>query len=87
MYKFGIESRTHSIYTLLAQLAKICNVDMAQYENHAKLLDKHYTPPRYPNLHPGIELPAHKLYVKEDAESCLKAAKNILNMVKELLEK
>ncbi|MCD6513668.1 MAG: HEPN domain-containing protein [Candidatus Odinarchaeota archaeon] len=87
LYKRGMESRTHSIHTLLVQITKTYNVDISQYENQAKLLDKHYTPPRYPNLHPGIELPAHKLYVKEDAELCLKAAKSILNMARELLKK
>ncbi len=54
-------------------------------EWQAKLLDRRYNPPRCPNLHPGIELAAHELYGKEDAEKCLDAARSVTEFVKKLL--
>ncbi len=52
----------------------------------AKLLGKHYSPPRYPSLHSGIEAAAHELYTRRDAEACASSATKILNSVKELLK-
>ena len=74
------------MYSLLLRVGQEYEEDIAYLEGYAKFLDKHYTPPRYPNLHPGIELPAHKLYVTEDAEKCLEAARTVMNFVKKLLK-
>ena len=86
LYKKGVEARGHSAYSLLLRVGQEYEEDIAYLEGYAKFLDKHYTPPRYPNLHPGIELPAHKLYVTEDAEKCLEAARTVMNFVKRLLK-
>lgn len=86
LYKRGIEARGHSVYSLLLEVGREYGETIIHLENYAKLLDKHYTPPRYPNLHPGIDLPAYQLYVMEDAEKCLEAAKAVINFVKKLLE-
>lgn len=85
LYKKGIEVRGHSVYVLLMEVSKSYKIDVSSYIDDAILLDKHYTPPRYPNLHPGMDLLAHKLYTKEDAERCLSTAMNVINLAKKLL--
>ncbi|MEM1513055.1 MAG: HEPN domain-containing protein [Candidatus Jordarchaeales archaeon] len=84
LYRKGVEARSHSVYALLLRTGKTYNVQVDSFEWQAKLLDKHYTPPRYPNLHPGIELAAYELYGKEDAEKCLEAARNVIDFVMKL---
>jgi len=86
LYKKGVEARGHSVYVLLLEVSKYYEVNVEDLMDHARLLDKHYTQPRYPNLHPGIDLPAYMLYSKEDAERCLNAAKIVIKFVKKLLE-
>lgn len=86
LYAYGVEARGHSIRELLKKLEDVSNTDVSKLVDDARLLDKHYAPPRYPNLHPGISAPAYSLYGRGDAETCLKAAKNVLNFVKNLLK-
>lgn len=84
LYRRGVEARGHSVYVLLSEVGKVYGVQVGFLEWRAKLLDKHYTPPRYPNLHPGIELAAHELYGREDAEKCLEAARSVIDFVRRL---
>lgn len=57
-----VEARGRSVLVLLRLLSREAGVDIEGLEEDARLLDRHYAPPRYPNLHPGVSLPAHKLY-------------------------
>jgi len=85
LYFKEVEARGHSIEALLERLGEMAHVDVSPVMDDARLLDRHYAPPRYPNLHPGIPLPAHRLYGRGDAEACLRAARNVLAFVKRLL--
>ncbi|MEM2405115.1 MAG: HEPN domain-containing protein [Candidatus Methanomethylicia archaeon] len=85
-YALGIEAKGHSITGLLRVLKEVYNRSVEELIEDAKLLDKHYSPLRYPNLHPGTESPAYELYTKRDAELCLISAQKILSYVKELLK-
>ncbi|MEM1545958.1 MAG: HEPN domain-containing protein [Candidatus Methanomethylicia archaeon] len=86
LYAPGIEAKGHSITGLLRVLNEIYNRSVEELIEDAKLLDKHYSPPRYLNLHPGVESPAYELYTKRDAELCLISAQKILSYMKELLK-
>jgi len=86
LYANHVEARGHSVTALLDELSRRKGLKLGEdHIRNARLLDKHYSPPRYPNLHPGIELPAHELYGKEDAQACLKAAEELLKFLEELL--
>lgn len=85
LYKKYVEARGHSVYMLLTEVGRVYGVRVDSLEWHAKLLDKHYTPTRYPNLHPGVELAAYELYGREDAERCLEAARSVIGFVEKLL--
>ena len=85
LYDREVEARGHSIQELLSLLARVAGVDVGGLVDDARLLDRHYAPTRYPNLHPGVPLPAHKLYGRGDAEACLRAARNVLSFVRGLL--
>ena len=86
LYALGIEARGRSITSLLETVEKAYGKQLEELSDDAKLLDKHYSPPRYPNLHPSIEAPAHQLYTRRDAEACLTSAQKILDAMKELLK-
>jgi HEPN domain-containing protein len=87
LYVNGVEARGHSIQTLLGIMTSILNFNPSALADHARLLDKYYSPPHYPNLHPDIPLPAHKLYDEKDAKTCLKSAASVIEFVKKLLAK
>lgn len=85
LYHQKMESRGHSIIALLKKLEETANMKLSDFHEDARLLDKHYAPPRYPNLHPSISAPAFELYTKEDAERCINSSERIVNYVKKLL--
>ena len=74
LYSNRVESRGHSILDLLEGLERVIGVRVNKLYEDARLLDKHYAPPRYPNLHPGVSVPSYKLYSKEDAGRCINSA-------------
>ncbi len=87
LYTVHFEARGHSVSRLLEELSLRAGIEIpSELHDHARLLDRHYSPPRYPNLHPSIDMPAHKLYSREDAERCLKAAERLLEYLKRFLE-
>ena len=86
LYSNRVEARGHSILELLEGLERATNSALKELYNDARLLDKHYAPPRYPNLHPSVSLPSYKLYSKEDAEKCIKSAKKIAESMKKSLK-
>ncbi|MEM2912986.1 MAG: HEPN domain-containing protein [Candidatus Bathyarchaeia archaeon] len=85
LYALGAEAKGHSITGLLRILEEVTGKRFDELIDDAKLLDKHYSPPRYPNLHPSVESPAYELYTRRDAESCLLSAEKVLEHMKELL--
>jgi len=87
LYAHAVEARGHSIQELLARAAEVVSVDVGSLEEAARLLDRHYGPPRYPNLHPGVPYPAFKLYGRGDAEACLEAARSVLDFARSLLRR
>lgn len=86
LYLNRVEARGHSILGLLENLERVAGSSVKELREDARLLDKHYAPPRYPNLHPGVSSPSYKLYSREDAERCVGSAKKIVNCMKKLLE-
>ena len=85
LYWKRVEARGHSILELLESLERVMEVRVNELYEDARLLDKHYAPPRYPNLHPSVSLPSYKLYSKEDAGRCINSAMKIVNYMKKLL--
>ncbi|MEM3698020.1 MAG: HEPN domain-containing protein [Candidatus Bathyarchaeia archaeon] len=75
LYSNRVEAGGHSILELLEGLERVSNSELKELYNNSRLLDRHYAPPRYPNLHPSVSLPSYKLYSEEDAERCIKSAK------------
>ena len=86
LYQNRVEARGHSILELLENLERTTSSKFEHLREDARLRDKHYAPPRYPNLHPSVSVPAHEPYSKEDAERCIKSAEKTLNSMKKLLE-
>ena len=85
LYANAVEAGGHSIRALLQEFSNHTGVDIHELLDDARLLDKHYAPPRYPNLHPGVPSPAFELYGREDAEACLRAARNVVDFVRRSL--
>ncbi len=86
LYLNRVEAKGHSVLELLENLEEVSDLELKEFYASARLLDKHYAPPRYPNLHPGIPLPSYKLYSEEDAERCIESARKIVEFMKKLLE-
>ena len=82
LYANEVEARGHSIRELLGRRT---GLDVRGLFDDARLLDKHYAPPRYPSLHPGILSPAFELYGRGDAEACLRSARNVVEFVRRSL--
>ena len=85
LYANEVEARGHSIRELLELLGRRTGLDVQELLEDARLLDKHYAPPRYPNLHPGVPFPAFELYGRGDAEACLRSARNVVEFVRRSL--
>ena len=51
LYGFGIMAYGHSVVNLLGRLKEKMKIP-AEILRMARLLDRHYIPPRYPNAHP-----------------------------------
>jgi HEPN domain-containing protein len=86
LYLNGVEVRGHSILMLVEKLEEVTSYKLDEIYDDARLLDRHYAPPRYPNLHPGISLPSHRLYSRGDAERCIGSARRIMNSMRRFLE-
>lgn len=86
LYQSRIEARGHSILALVENLERTANLKLLDLYEDARLLDRHYAPTRYPNLHPSVSMPAHELYSKEDAKKCIDSAGKIVKCMKKLLE-
>lgn len=71
----GVEAWGHSVFRALTALPPTISVP-AELQIHAKALDKHYIPPRYPNSYPeGAPL---DFYTRKDANEALHAAEAVV---------
>jgi len=76
---YKIYEDTHGIYKLLKTISKTIKID-DKILKCGKMLDKHYLPPRYPNMWPSGA--PHEFHDLEDAEEAINCAKEILELVK-----
>jgi len=67
---------THSLRRLVMERAAI-DTGFADLDEHARLLDQHYIPTRYPNGLDSETTPS-AYYDEKDAERCLQSARLIL---------
>lgn len=84
LYGFGSIPTGHSITRLIERLRRR-KIDVSTIASHARLLDRHYIPARYPNLHP--EGAPYEYYDEETAKEALKSAETIINFVKKAASK
>ncbi|NPA05612.1 MAG: HEPN domain-containing protein [Crenarchaeota archaeon] len=78
----------HSIRVLLQHYFELTGEKAPRRQElltHARELDRHYIPARYPNAHPPGTTP-HEAYDEEAAKRALRAAKIIIQYVEERLE-
>ena len=84
LYSVNEAARGHSIRMLLEHYMERCKVQIREeLLVHARELDRHYIPSRYPNAHPAGT--PHEAYDKETSRRALEAAKAILDFVQDLL--
>ncbi len=75
---------THSTRELFREVKKIIP-EFRDLGRASAELDKHYTPPRYPDAFPSGS--PYEYYTKEDADKCIKYAESILAEVRIYLTK
>lgn len=78
----GADARGHSILELLVELRNKMKVSGSLLD-HAKVLDKHYIPPRYPNAH-ATGAP-YEFYTRKEAERAIKSAQTIISFCQDHL--
>lgn len=72
--RFGQVAWGHSVFQLLEELEQV-EVPGDVLEA-AKVLDKHYIGPRYPDVHPAG--PAYRQYIKSEADLAVELAEKVL---------
>ncbi|HHY94288.1 MAG TPA: HEPN domain-containing protein [Firmicutes bacterium] len=71
--RYGQVAWGHSAFQLLAELP----VEVpAEVLDAARVIDKHYIAPRYPDVHPAG--PAYRQYIKSEADQAIDLAERIL---------
>ena len=75
----GVMAYGHSIKKLLDVLSKHVHVPEELFDD-ARLLDRHYIPPRYPDAY--IEGAPYEYYGRRDAESAIASARRILEFIR-----
>ncbi|ASJ02489.1 DNA-binding protein [Thermococcus profundus] len=78
LFGFGIMAYGHSIKKLLDVLSQRVDVPEELFDV-ARLLDRHYIPPRYPDAY--VEGAPHEYYGKNDALEAINAAKRVIEFV------
>ena len=79
LYGMGIMAYGHSIKKLLDVLSQNIPVPKELFDN-ARLLDRHYIPPRYPDAY--IEGPPYEYYGERDAKEAITSANMIIEFIK-----
>ena len=78
---FELDPWGHSVYKLITEFTG--NTTLVDFADDGLLLDKLYIPTRYPNSLPGLT--PHEAYGRNDANSAIKAAEKIVNLVSSLM--
>lgn len=78
--KLGASARGHSVAMLLSQLPPGVAVDQTLIDK-AKVLDKHYIPPRYPNAYPSGA--PFEYYTHEEAARAIEYADAIVGFCRD----
>lgn len=81
LYGLGSIPTGHSILRLMGRL-KRRGIDVGEALKHARALDRHYIPTRYPNAYPDGS--PYEYYDRETAEEALSMAGRILEMIEEV---
>lgn len=79
LYGVGVLPTGHSLIRLIGMLGKR-NVKVREALRHARLLDRHYIPARYPNAHP--EGAPFEYYDKDTAKEAIHSAELIIDIVR-----
>jgi len=80
LYGLGSIPVGHSLLRLVGRL-KNRGVDVGEGLKHARLLDRHYIPTRYPNAHP--EGAPFEYYDQETADEALRSARELFRIVED----
>jgi len=81
LYGMGIMAYGHSIKKLLDVLSQRIDVPSELF-NRARLLDRHYIPPRYPDAY--IEGSPYEYYGENDAREAINSAREIVEFIRRL---
>jgi HEPN domain-containing protein len=79
LYGLGLIPLGHSVTKLLTRLERR-GIQTKEILKHARLLDRHYIPTRYPNAHP--EGAPFEYYDEGSAKEALRNAERILQAIK-----
>ena len=79
LFGLGVMAYGHSIKRLLDVLSKEIEVPEELFDN-ARLLDRHYIPPRYPDAY--IEGAPYEYYGEKDALEAIDSARKIIAFVR-----
>ncbi len=75
----------HSVRVLLERVFERLGESRGELLVHARELDRHYIPSRYPNAHPSGA--PHEAYDEETARRAIYAARRIISYVREVMGK
>ncbi len=81
LYGMGVMTYGHSIKKLLDVLSRKADVPEELF-NKARLLDRHYIPPRYPDAY--IEGSPYEYYGENDAREAINAAREIIEFIRRI---
>lgn len=73
----------HSLTRLVRRMSRW--IDLNEALKHARTLDRHYIPTRYPNAHP--EGAPYEYYDEDTAQEALKSSRKLLEMVEKVASK
>jgi len=83
LFGIGVMTYGHSIKKLLDILSQHVDVPEELFD-YARLLDRHYIPPRYPDAY--IEGAPYEYYGIKDAENAIDASIGIINFVRRVAD-
>ncbi len=85
-YAYGHDPWGHSVQKLIMDMPdKAARQVIRRQLEAAVLLDRYYIPTRYPNGLP--DLTPGEVYLKHDADLCIRCARRVLTSVKSLVKK
>jgi HEPN domain-containing protein len=81
---FGLSAVGHSILALLRQAGREGLALPTELERWARILDRHYIPPRYPNAYPSGS--PFEFYDEKTAQEALNTAQAVIEAIREARE-